>query len=134
MKITEGYESAKIKARISLRDVRSLKELSRAVDHKIEKSKEKIVDGLDDLYTLLRLLTAYATGEYREIAVRSMVAVVAALIYFVNPMDVIPDFVATFGFLDDLTVLAFVVRTFKDEIDKFIEWEMAGKDVENDED
>lgn len=134
MKITEGFENSKIKARILLRDVRSLKDLGQAVNDKIDKSKEKISDGLDDLYTLLRLLTAYATGEYREIALRSMVAVVAALIYFVNPMDVIPDFVATFGFLDDLTVLAFVIRTFKDEIDKFIAWEMEGKDVENDED
>lgn len=134
MKITEGFENSKIKARILLRDVRSLKDLGQAVDDKIDKSKEKISDGLGDLYTLLRLLTAYATGEYREIALRSMVAVVAALIYFVNPMDVIPDFVATFGFLDDLTVLAFVIRTFKDEIDKFIAWEMEGKDVENDED
>lgn len=134
MKITEGFENSKINARILLRDVRSLKDLGQAVNDKIDKSKEKISDGLDDLYTLLRLLTAYATGEYREIALRSMVAVVAALIYFVNPMDVIPDFVATFGFLDDLTVLAFVIRTFKDEIDKFIAWEMEGKDVENDED
>jgi uncharacterized membrane protein YkvA (DUF1232 family) len=131
MKITDGFENAKIKARITLRDNKALTILRDAVSDKVEASKGKIAEGLDDLYTLLRLLTAYITGEYREISVTSMIAVVAALIYFLNPMDIIPDFVATIGFLDDLTVLAYVVKTFKDEIDKFIAWEMEGKDVED---
>ena len=134
MKLADAFEKAKIKARIQLQDRKELLNLKGAVEKKIEASKGKLSEGLDDLYTLLRLLAAYATGEYREIAIRSMVAVVAALVYFLNPMDVIPDFVTGFGFLDDLTVLAYVIRTFKDEIDKFIAWEMDGKDVVNDQD
>lgn len=131
MKLTDGYENAKIKARILLQDNKSIASLQDSLDKKIEKSKGKISEGLNDIYTLMRLLAAYTTGEYREIAFKSMVAILAALVYFLNPMDVIPDFVTGLGFLDDLTVLAYVIKTFKDEIDRFVSWEMEGKDVEN---
>jgi uncharacterized membrane protein YkvA (DUF1232 family) len=133
MKLADAFEKTKIKARIKLQNRKELLNLKSAVEKKVESSKGRLSEGLNDIYTLLRLLAAYATGEYREIAIRSMVAVVAALVYFLNPMDVIPDFITGFGYLDDLTVLAYVIRTFKDEIDKFISWEMDGKDVLGDE-
>ncbi len=131
MKFTETFEQAKIRARIQLQNTKDLLNLNQAVEEKIQKSKEKISHSLDDLYTLLRLVAAYAGGEYREIAIRSMVSIVAALIYFLSPMDAIPDFVTGFGFIDDMAVLAFVIKTFKQEIDRFIVWEMEGKDVEH---
>lgn len=134
MKLTEAFRKEKIKARIKMQDNKELLKLKGAVENKIETSKGRISEGLDDLYTLLRLLAAYTTGEYRDIAVKSMVAVVAALVYFLNPMDLIPDFITGFGYLDDLTILAYVIKTFKDEIDRFVVWEMEGKDVENNED
>lgn len=134
MNLNDAYENSKIKARVYLQDSKRLASLQGALDNKIAKSKSRITEGLNDIYTLMRLLAAYATGEYRQIAFKSMVAVVAALIYFLNPMDLIPDIIATVGFLDDLTILAFVIKTFKEEIDRFVEWEMEGKDVENDKD
>ena len=36
---------------------------------------------------------------------------VAALAYFVTPVDMIPDFIAALGFTDDATVLAIAVRS-----------------------
>lgn len=133
-KLNDGFEKSKESAAEYLENPKLLKGLQDSLKDKINGSKNRIADGLDDIYTLMRLLAAYTTGEYREIAVRSMLAVIAALLYFLNPMDVIPDFITGFGFLDDLTVLAYVVKTFKDEIDKFISWEMNGKDVLDDED
>jgi len=129
MKLTDAFENSKIKARITAQDNKAMNRLKEAVEKKIKQSKEKIYEGLDDFYTLLRLLAAYASGEYRDVDTRTIIAVIAVLIYFLNPMDVIPDFVATFGFVDDLTLLAYVIKTFKTEIDKFIEWEMEGSDV-----
>ena len=128
-KLADSFDRSKDTAAKYLEDPKLLKGLQDSLNDKINSSKNRIADGLDDIYTLMRLLAAYTTGDYREIAVRSMVAVVAALVYFLNPMDLIPDFITGFGFLDDLTVLAYVIKTFKDEIDKFIDWEMNGKDV-----
>ncbi len=132
-KVFERFDKAKEKAKGVLEEGQGLDELQGAVENKVKKSKGKIREGIDDIYTLLRMVAAYASGEYREVAVKSMVAIVGALIYFLNPMDVIPDFITTFGFLDDLTVLAYVIKTFKDEIDRFVHWEMEGKDVADEE-
>ena len=133
-KLADDFDKSKDTAAKYLEDPKLLKGLQDSLNDKINSSKNRIASGLDDIYTLMRMLAAYTSGEYREVALRSMVAVVAALIYFLNPMDLIPDFITGFGFLDDLTVLAYVFKTFKDEIDKFITWEMDGKDVVNDED
>jgi uncharacterized membrane protein YkvA (DUF1232 family) len=38
-----------------------------------------------------RLVSAYARGRYMAISFRALLAVVAALLYFVNPLDLVPD-------------------------------------------
>jgi uncharacterized membrane protein YkvA (DUF1232 family) len=48
---------------------------------------------------------------------------VAALIYFVNPLDLIPDFIFAFGFLDDAAVIGYVVSLLRSEIDLFETWQ-----------
>ena len=40
----------------------------------------------------------------------------AALAYFVMPFDVIPDFIAVFGFTDDITVLAAAISAIRGHI------------------
>jgi uncharacterized membrane protein YkvA (DUF1232 family) len=42
--------------------------------------------------------------------------VVAALIYFISPIDAIPDFTPFFGFLDDLGVIVAAVKFLGSEI------------------
>ena len=48
---------------------------------------------------------------------------IAAILYFVNPLDVIPDLLPAFGFLDDAGVLAFVLQSIRKDIDRFLDWE-----------
>lgn len=52
-----------------------------------------------------------------------MMLVVAALLYFVSPIDAVPDFLVGIGLLDDAAVLAFLYKTIKEEIDHYMEWE-----------
>jgi uncharacterized membrane protein YkvA (DUF1232 family) len=39
----------------------------------------------------VRVVVAYARGHYRDIPPESLVPVVAALLYVVSPLDVVPD-------------------------------------------
>jgi len=82
----------------------------------------------DDLRALLRLSRAWATREYRAIPWRSVLYAVAALVYFVNPADVIPDVLVGLGFVDDAAVVAAVVRTIRNDLEAFRGWE-AEKEV-----
>ncbi len=124
-----GFQKEKKRAELYLKDKTKLKGLNAVVTEKMENTKNQIREGIDDLYTLLRLVTAYAQGEYRDVSKSTMVAVVAALLYFMSPIDLLPDMLAFIGLVDDLSVLAYVMRTFKNEIDRFVKWEMVGGDV-----
>jgi uncharacterized membrane protein YkvA (DUF1232 family) len=77
----------------------------------------------NDLKALLRLIRAYAKGRYRNVSLESMVLIVAAILYVVSPIDLIPDAIPGIGLLDDAAVIAFVMRLVREEIDEFLEWE-----------
>ena len=47
----------------------------------------------------------------------------AALIYFLNPFDLIPDFLPTLGLVDDATLVALVVASISEDLARFREWE-----------
>ncbi len=76
-----------------------------------------------DLQTALRLLVAWTCRSYRKVSTTSLVLLVAALLYFVAPIDVIPDTLGALGFVDDLAVIQTAVETVRDELDQFRSWE-----------
>lgn len=42
--------------------------------------------------------------------------------YFLSPVDAIPDFIPVFGMLDDIAVLAWLMKTLDDELNAFRTW------------
>lgn len=72
-----------------------------------------------------RLSKAYVLGHYRQVPWKSMLVVVAAIVYFVSPIDLIPDFIPVTGLSDDFAVLLWVYNTLNLEIDKFLLWESS---------
>ena len=76
----------------------------------------------EELGLLVALLRAWINGDYRDVSTQSIVAIAAAVLYFVVPFDLIPDFIAGIGLLDDATVIAYVVSLVRDEIAGFQRW------------
>ncbi len=72
-----------------------------------------------------RLSKAYALGHYRDVSWKTMLLVVAAIVYFVNPMDLLPDLVPIAGLTDDFAVLMWVYSSITSEVDKFLTWERS---------
>ncbi|BAN46992.1 YkvA family protein [Metapseudomonas resinovorans] len=79
----------------------------------------------EDLRLLLSLANAWLRGEYRQINPKALLAVVGALIYFVTPLDALPDWLVGVGFADDLAVMAWVLKTWSGELDAFRAWRAA---------
>jgi uncharacterized membrane protein YkvA (DUF1232 family) len=75
------------------------------------------------LQAMLRLIRAYARGDYRKIARDSFLTIVAAIGYLVDPFDLIPDEIPFLGFVDDATVIGFAVSRTRDALDAFMLWE-----------
>lgn len=77
----------------------------------------------DRFFVLGRLIKAYALGQYRDVPWKTILLIVAAVIYFVNPLDLVPDIIPLTGLTDDFAVLLWVYNTVSDEIERFREWE-----------
>lgn len=90
---------------------------------KIGESSEMFYKIQDSVIALTRMTRAWVKGDYRNISTKSMIAVIAALLYFVNPLDFIPDFIPIIGQLDDIFVLGYLIKTLNKEIERFMAWE-----------
>ena len=90
---------------------------------KIGESSELFYKVQDSVIALARMLSAWVKGDYRNISTKSIIAVVAALIYFVNPLDLIPDFIPVIGQIDDIFVLGYLIKMLNKEIERFMAWE-----------
>ncbi|WP_375374077.1 YkvA family protein [Hymenobacter aerilatus] len=77
----------------------------------------------ETVQTLIRLVRSASSGEYTGLPTSSILAAVAVLIYFLSPIDVIPDFIPVIGLLDDVALIAWFTSTLKEQLDKFAEWE-----------
>jgi uncharacterized membrane protein YkvA (DUF1232 family) len=77
----------------------------------------------ETLQTMFRLIKASMSGEYTGVPGTTIAAAVAVLIYFLSPIDLIPDFIPVLGLLDDVALVAWFSTTLKTEMDKFQEWE-----------
>ena len=51
-----------------------------------------------------------------------IVGIIAALIYFVSPIDVLPDGIPGLGFLDDAIVVGIILKWCQNDIDKYMDW------------
>ncbi|MBF8756856.1 MAG: DUF1232 domain-containing protein [Pseudomonas putida] len=76
----------------------------------------------EDVRLLQALCLAWWRGEYRAISSKALITVVAGLLYFVSPLDAIPDWLVGVGFLDDIAVLGWVLKTVADELNRFKAW------------
>lgn len=70
----------------------------------------------------IEMVKEYFQGNYREIPVKTIILITAALIYFVSPADAIPDFIIGIGFVDDGAVIAYVFNSLTEDIESFKSW------------
>lgn len=108
--------------RVLQRRVRLFKLLQRGY-HKVSGQPEVLKDLTGEFTTLLRLVRTWARREYREVPWRSLLYAVGAIVYFVNPVDLIPDALAMIGFVDDIAVVGAVVKAIQNDLDAFRRWE-----------
>lgn len=117
------FDRARKRAEEYATDEKKVSGLLEDAQRKAERNRDRLSDSLDSLQSLFRLIRAWLGGRYNLVPWRSIVLSIAAIFYFVNPLDVIPDFLPMFGFLDDAGVLAFVLQSIRKDLDRFLEWE-----------
>ncbi len=79
----------------------------------------------EKFHAVTRLFKAYVQGRYTDIPWKSLLLITASIVYFVNPLDLIPDVLLGIGFTDDFAILLMVYNSIQHELEKFIMWERS---------
>jgi len=119
-----GFARMTSRARGYLRDPQRLGQLVEDAARKSRSPRSgRLGESLEELKALLRLVLAYGRGDYRGISREKLLAAVGAILYFLSPLDLVPDFLGPLGLTDDAVILAFFLRTLREEIGHFLAWE-----------
>ena len=91
----------------------------------MDENKKRVSGFIAQVGTFLRMLKAYINGEYRQIPWRSLLMIIGSLIYFMMPLDLIPDFIPVTGFADDIAIIFLVFNSINEDIKAFLEFEQS---------
>jgi uncharacterized membrane protein YkvA (DUF1232 family) len=89
--------------------------------------KHLSLEVLDALKLFIQMLKDISTGDYKDYKKRTVIKIVMALLYFIMPLDLIPDFILGIGLIDDATVILWVYKGLQVELECYREWKRAKK-------
>lgn len=104
-----------------LKDEKKIKEILNKFEEEL-KDVPLAGEYLSNIPILCEMVMDYQKGVYREVPVRVIVGAVATILYFISPIDLIPDFIPGIGKMDDMAVIMFLLKQCRKEIDAYKNW------------
>lgn len=102
-------------------DLRTLLERQKKVESKVQ-SSSALRRFSTDIRLMFSLLRDFWTGRYRKVPWKTIAAISGALLYVLNPLDLIPDLILGFGFLDDAGVVALCLKLVESDLHRYAAW------------
>ncbi|MGM0636048.1 MAG: YkvA family protein [Bacteroidota bacterium] len=124
--MTDSYDKSSIDEKYIRKNAKSVDKSD--IDNAIEKEDEikqkstRFGKYKESIKLLFGLLRDYRAKRYTQTPWMSIAAIVFALLYIFNPMDIIPDFVPLIGYIDDASVLALTLKLVKDDLEVYKSW------------
>jgi uncharacterized membrane protein YkvA (DUF1232 family) len=101
---------------------KNLQQLLKRAMRKASHNKNSLSGILQQFYLLVELVKAWSKKEYQDVSKKTIIMVIATIIYFVAPLDLIPDFLIGLGIFDDVAVIGYTVKQISNELDRFKKW------------
>jgi len=105
--------------RITGRDLRELAGRKKEMDEKLKEVPGKFTRLVNQVKLLYAMIKDYRSGQYKEVPWYTIAVAAAAILYFLTPLDFIPDWIPIGGYIDDAAVLAFCVNALRDDLRKY---------------
>ena len=120
-KAEEILEQGKAKAEVFLEDGGKMDALLDQVEAKLA-SVPQAGEYLAEVPRMIALLKDHVQKDYTQAPTKTLVLIVAALLYLVNPKDIIPDKFLGVGLIDDAAVIAACIAMTKGDLDTYKAW------------
>lgn len=108
------------------------------VEHLLQRLEAKLkaipVAGgeLSKVPVLASLLKSFIQREYTEVPLGTILAIVSAFIYFVSPIDIVPDVIPGVGLADDAAVVAACWALACTDVEEYRNWRIANGKLDMD--
>jgi len=73
---------------------------------------------------MLGMLKDLKNGEYKNVPWFTIATIALSLLYVLNPLDVIPDFIPGLGYVDDLAVLSISIGWIESDLHRYLDWKV----------
>lgn len=108
-------------SKVQDRDLGDLLLRQKSIEDKVRNSG-KLNRFSSDIRLMFSMLRDYWKGDYREVPWKSVAAIAGALIYVLNPLDLIPDIIFGFGLVDDAGVVALCLKMVESDLIRYAAW------------
>ncbi len=116
-----------------LRSATASRWLAKAVFNRSDQLQQRLGKAAGQLKLLAAMLLDWASGRYRQVPWATLLTITGALVYFLMPLDAIPDPIIGLGLLDDMGVLAKSWQFARQDIENYREWRDTKGDIRADE-
>ena len=106
-------------SKITEKDIEEVLRRQEEIERKLKGPLSRFFEDVKDFFSLLK---DFFSGEYREVPWFTVAAITAALLYVLNPVDLIPDFIPIIGQVDDALVVSICLYLVEEDLEKYREW------------
>lgn len=117
-----GYKKFEASAHDYAQNPKKTEKLLKKTVKKAARNRAALKGVWKNLQLLMELLKSWSKGEYKDISKKSIVFIIASILYFVSPIDLVPDFLIGLGIVDDAAVLGYAIKQISGEIEKYSAW------------
>lgn len=78
----------------------------------------------DKLILMFQFLRDVKQKNYPETPWKTLAAMIFTILYIINPLDLVPDFIPIIGYLDDLTVFGLALKLINKDLELYENWKV----------
>ena len=77
---------------------------------------------IEDIKLTISMLTDFVKGNYKEIPLDTLSALIITIAYVISPIDFVTDVIPVVGWIDDLVLVRFFLIYAKKDIKNYVLW------------
>ncbi|ASK33806.1 YkvA family protein [Alloalcanivorax mobilis] len=131
MAVDSPWRQARQRAARLLRSPGASRRLAMAAAAKAWRQRDRLGEEAAELRLMAAMLRDWALRRYPEVPWATLVTLAGVLVYFLMPLDAIPDAIIGLGLIDDLALLHRSRRWIGGDLDAYRRWRGEHPDVQD---
>ena len=120
-KLRKALETNNEEAKSTINDEDKFEQLLQRLENKL-KLIPYIGEYVSDIACMASLVRSYIKKEYTDIPLGTIISIVSTFIYIISPIDLIPDTIPMVGYIDDIILLKWVLKSIRSDIEEYKKW------------